>query len=156
MPLPTLAALPVLLLALVGCSGPEFGADTGLDGCVAGTVGSIGLGVVNSSGDPISIDGIEANRLDGAEVIDRWFAAAAEVEAIDDGESVVFGGDRASSPTAPVDLDGIELAPGEAGYVTIAIERTGEADGVLDGVRITTDGRELPAPVALTVSDSCG
>lgn len=155
MPLPTLIAAPVIVLALAGCSGPEFGADTGLDGCVPGTVGSVGLGVVNSSGDPISIEDIEPNGLDGAEVVDRWFAAA-EVEVIDDGQSVVFGGDRATSTSAPIDLDGIELAPGEAGYVTIAIERTGDADGVLDGVTITTDGRELPAPVALTVSDSCG
>lgn len=156
MPLPTLIALPLLVLALSGCDGPPDPDEAGLSGCVPGTIGSIGLGVVNTSGDPITVEGIEANTLSSAEVVDRWFAPS-EVETIDaDAQGIVIGGDRSTSLTAPVDLDGVVIDPGEAGYVTIAIERTGEADGVLDGVTITTDGRELPAPVALTVSESCG
>jgi len=154
MPLPSLFAAPLLLLALTGCSGQSFNADTGLSDCVPGTIGSIGIGVVNSSDDPISIEGIVANSVDGAEVVDRWFTAA-DVEEIDDGADVVFGGDRLSSEAAPLELGDLMIEPGDAGYVTIAIERTGAADGVLDGVTITTDGRELPAPVGLRVSDSC-
>ena len=68
---------------------------------------------------------------------------------------MIFGADRLSSEASPTELDGLTIEPGDAGYVTIAIERTGAADGVLDGVTITTDGRELPAPVSLRVSDSC-
>ena len=156
MPLPTLFAAPVIVLALAGCSAEPLDVDTGFSGCVPGTVGSIGLGVVNSSNDPISIDGIEANSLSGAEVVDRWFWPA-EIETIEGGgPGVFFGGDRSDSESAPVDLEGVVLEPGEAGYVSIGIERTGSAEGILDGVTITTDGRELPAPVALTVADSCG
>jgi len=155
MPLPTLFAAPVIVLALTGCSAEPINVDTGLSGCVTGTVGSVGLGVVNSSGDPITVESIVANAVDGAEVVDRWFTAA-DIETIEDGADVVFGGDRLSSEVAPLDLDGLVIEPGGAGYVTIAIERTSDAEGMLDGVTITTDGRELPAPVALTVADSCG
>ena len=61
MSLPMLFAATVLVLALSGCSGEPFAADSSLSGCVPGMIGSIGIGVVNSGGDPISIEAITAN-----------------------------------------------------------------------------------------------
>lgn len=150
------------LLPLLACAGLLAGCATGpviaeaLDGCrvvASGQVGSVALGLVNTSNEPITIDAIAPQQLEGGTVVDQWFVRT-EAEP----DPVIVDGDRADVEAGgadPTDLAGTVLQPEEAGYVAIAIRRDGRADALLEVVDITTDSETVSGPVRLLLTDSC-
>lgn len=146
-----LAALPlVALLALTGCSGSPTD-PLGLGGCLEGDTGTIAVGVSNTSGDPIVIEGVELTDASGVEIVDRFLALDDEARntavLFDDGGRAAFDG---------VDLDQQAIDPDAAAYVGVELQRTGSEPGRVGGLTITVDGAAQAVPVTLDLVDACG
>ncbi|MGV3731954.1 MAG: hypothetical protein ACO1N6_00960 [Microcella sp.] len=147
----TFAALPlVAVLALAGCSGSPTD-PLGLGGCLEGDRGTIAVGVSNTSGDPIVIEGVELSGSSGVEIVDRFLALDDEARStavlFDDGGRAAFDG---------VDLDQQAIDPDAAAYVGVEVQRTGSEPGRVGGLTITVDGSPQAVPVTLDLLDACG
>ncbi len=147
----TFAALPlVAVLALAGCSGSPTD-PLGLGGCLEGDRGTIAVGVSNTSGDPIVIEGVELSGSSGVEIVDRFLALDDEARStavlFDDGGRAAFDG---------VDLDQQAIDPDVAAYVGVEVQRTGSEPGRVGGLTITVDGSPQAVPVTLDLVDACG
>lgn len=145
------AALPlVAVLALAGCSGSPTD-PLGLGGCLEGDRGTIAVGVSNTSGDPIVIEGVELSGSSGVEIVDRFVALDDEARStavlFDDGGRAAFDG---------VDLDQQAIDPDAAAYVGVEVQRTGSDPGRVGGLTITVDGSPQAVPVTLDLVDACG
>lgn len=145
------AALPlVTVLALAGCSGSPTD-PLGLGGCLEGDRGTIAVGVSNTSGDPIVIEGVELSGSSGIEIVDRFLALDDEARStavlFDDGGRAAFDG---------VDLDQQAIDPDAAAYVGVEVQRTGSDPGRVGGLTITVDGSPQAVPVTLDLVDACG
>lgn len=145
------AALPlVAVLALAGCSGSPTD-PLGLGGCLEGDRGTIAVGVSNTSGDPIVIEGVELSGSSGIEIVDRFLALDDEARStavlFDDGGRAAFDG---------VDLDQQAIDPDAAAYVGVEVQRTGSDPGRVGGLTITVDGSPQAVPVTLDLVDACG
>ncbi len=145
------AALPlVAVLALAGCSGSPTD-PLGLGGCLEGDRGTIAVGVSNTSGDPIVIEGVELSGSSGVEIVDRFLALDDEARStavlFDDGGRAAFDG---------VDLDQQAIDPDAAAYVGVEVQRTGSEPGRVGGLTITVDGSPQAVPVTLDLVDACG
>lgn len=145
------AALPlVAVLALAGCSGSPTD-PLGLGGCLEGDRGTIAVGVSNTSGDPIVIEGVELSGSSGVEIVDRFLALDDEARStavlFDDGGRAAFDG---------VDLDQQAIDPDAAAYVGVEVQRTGSEPGRVGGLTITVDGSPQAVPVTLDLLDACG
>lgn len=138
------------LASLVGCSGSPTD-PLGLGGCLEGDRGTIAVGVSNTSGDPIVIEGVELTGAAGVEVIDRFLALNDEARdtavLFDDGGRAAFDG---------VDLDQQAIDPDAAAYVGVEVQRTGSDPGRVGGLTITVDGSPQAVPVTLDLVDACG
>lgn len=149
-------AVIATVAVLGGCSGPPPDQNAELSGCLVGDRGTLALGVTNSAGEPLAITGIELAESEGVAVVDRFIAIDPEAQAT----PVLF--DAAPSGTSGRDaFDGVDLAaasiePGAAAFIGIEVERTGAAEGSVNGVIITTADRETTAPVRLVLLDDCG
>lgn len=145
-------------VALVSACSPGSVLAEGLEGCQVtpeGRVASAAFGLVNTSNEPITLESIDAQEITGATVVDTWFET---YDGEGDPEPVLFGGDRRdrqAEGATITELDGTVLERDDAGYVVIAIERTGSAEALLEVVDITTDSQTLSAPVRLLLADSC-
>ena len=141
----TLAAV-----TLPGCSGPITDPLSNLSGCVSGTSGTIAVGVTNSSGTPLAIEGVELSESNGVEIVDRFIAidedARSTAVRFDDGGRDTLGG---------LDLGRAPIEPDAAAFVGVEVVRTGAADGRVGGLVITVDGSERAVPVTLDLRDSC-
>lgn len=145
------AALPlVAVLALAGCSGSPTD-PLGLGGCLESDRGTIAVGVSNTSGDPIVIEGVELSGSSGVEIVDRFLALDDEARStavlFDDGGRAAFDG---------VDLDQQAIDPDAAAYVGVEVQRTGSEPGRVGGLTITVDGSPQAVPVTLDLLDACG
>lgn len=145
------ATLPlVAVLALAGCSGSPTD-PLGLGGCLEGDRGTIAVGVSNTSGDPIVIEGVELSGSSGIEIVDRFLALDDEARStavlFDDGGRAAFDG---------VDLDQQAIDPDAAAYVGVEVQRTGSEPGRVGGLTITVDGSPQAVPVTLDLVDACG
>jgi hypothetical protein len=145
-----IAVPAVTALLLTGCSGSPSDPLGNLSGCLAGESGTIALGVSNTSGEPIAIEGIELLESSGVEIIDRFMAIDEDARST----AVLFelGGRDAFGAS---DLTESAIEPGEAAYVGVEVVRTGSAEGRVDGLLLTVDGEEQGAPVTLDLRDSC-
>ena len=146
-----LAPVPlVAVLALAGCSGSPTD-PLGLGGCLEGDRGTIAVGVSNTSGDPIVIEGVELSGSSGIEIVDRFLALDDEARStavlFDDGGRAAFDG---------VDLDQQAIDPDAAAYVGVEVQRTGSDPGRVGGLTITVDGNPQAVPVTLDLVDACG
>lgn len=145
-------------VALVSACSPGSVIAEELEGCQVtpeGRVASAAFGLVNSSNEPITLESIDAQEITGATVVDTWFEA---YDGEGDPDPVVFGGDRRDREADGAEISelaGTVLDLDEAGYVVIAIERTGSAEALLEVVDITTSSQTLSAPVRLLLADSC-
>lgn len=145
------ATLPlVAVLALAGCSGSPTD-PLGLGGCLEGDRGTIAVGVSNTSGDPIVIEGVELSGSSGVEIVDRFLALDDEARStavlFDDGGRAAFDG---------VDLDQQAIDPDAAAYVGVEVQRTGSEPGRVGGLTIIVDGSPQAVPVSLDLVDACG
>lgn len=146
-----LAPVPlVAVLALAGCSGSPTD-PLGLGGCLEGDRGTIAVGVSNTSGDPIVIEGVELSGSSGVEIVDRFLALDDEARStavlFDDGGRAAFDG---------ADLDQQAIDPDAAAYVGVEVQRTGSEPGRVGGLTITVDGSPQSVPVTLDLVDACG
>lgn len=146
-----LAPVPlVAVLALAGCSGSPTD-PLGLGGCLEGDRGTIAVGVSNTSGDPIVIEGVELSGSSGVAIVDRFLAIDDEARStavlFDDGGRAAFDG---------VDLDQQAIDPDAAAYVGVEVQRTGSEPGRVGGLTITVDGSPQAVPVTLDLVDACG
>lgn len=144
-------AVIATVAVLGGCSGPPPDQNAELSGCLVGDRGTLALGVTNSAGEPLAITGIELAESEGVAVVDRFIAIDPEARAT----PVLFEAEGRDA------FDGVDLAdesiePGAAAFVGIEVERTGAAEGSVNGVVITTADRETIAPVRLSLLDDCG
>lgn len=137
-------------LLLAGCSGSPSDPLGNLSGCLAGESGTIAIGVSNSSDEAIVIAGVELLESSGVEIIDRFVAIDEDARST----AVLFESSGRDS-VGGVDLDQTAIEPGEAAYVGVEVERTGSAEGSVDGLLLTVDGEEQGAPVTLDLRDSC-
>ena len=145
-----LAVSTVAALMLAGCSGSPSDPLGNLSGCIAGESGTIAIGVANSSSEPIVIEGVELLESSGVEIIDRFIAIDEDARST----AVLFESSGRDS-VGGVDLDQTAIEPGEAAYVGVEVERTGSAEGRVDGLLLTVDGEEQGAPVTLDLRDTC-
>ncbi len=153
--LPRRAVLAVSVPALVtillaSCSGSPSDPLGNLSGCLAGDSGTIAIGVSNSSDEAIVIAGVELLESSGVEIIDRFIAINEDARST----AVLFESSGRGS-VGGVDLDQTAIEPGEAAYVGVEVERTGSAEGRVDGLQLTVDGDEQGAPVTLDLRDTC-
>ena len=123
----------VLIAAVSGCSGSPSDPLGELSGCLEGESGTISVGVANTSGDALVVEGVELSASSGVEIVDR-------------GRDAVDG----------VDLDETAIDPDAAAFVGVEVVRTGGAEGRVDGLVITVDGADQAVPVTLDLLDSCG
>ncbi|MBA4248002.1 MAG: hypothetical protein C0444_06880 [Microbacterium sp.] len=147
---PALAVSAAVALLLAGCSGSPSDPLGNLSGCLAGESGTIAIGVSNSSGEPIVIEGVELLESSGVEITDRFIAIDEDARST----AVLFESSGRDS-VGGVDLDRTAIEPGEAAYVGVEVERTGSAEGRVDGLLLTVDGDEQGAPVTLDLRDTC-
>lgn len=147
-----LAVLPlVAALSLSGCSGSPDD-PLGLGGCLEGDLGTIAVGVSNTSGEPIVIDAAAlAEGSTGVVLVDTFLAIDEEARGtavlFDDGGRAAFGG---------VDLDRQAIEPDAAAFVGVEVQRTGTEPGRVAGLTLTVDGEPQSVPVTLDLVDSCG
>lgn len=144
-------AVIATVAVLGGCSGPPPDQNAELSGCLVGDRGTLALGVTNSAGEPLAITGIELAESEGVAVVDRFIAIDPEAQAT----PVLFESEGRSAFDG-VDLADASIEPGAAAFVGIEVERTGAAEGSVNGVIITTADRETTAPVRLVLLDDCG
>ncbi|MBA8847947.1 hypothetical protein [Microcella alkalica] len=149
-------AVVAVVAVLGGCSGPPEDQNAELSGCLAGDRGTLALGVTNSAGEPLAITGIELAESEGVEVVDRFVAIDPEARATPVLFDAAPSGTSGRSAFDGVDLTDASIEPDAAAYVGIEVERTGPAEGVVNGVVITTEERETIAPVSLELRDYCG
>ncbi len=148
--MPALAVPTVVALLLAGCSGSPADPLGNLSGCLAGDSGTIAIGVSNSSGEAIVIEGVELLESSGVEIVDRFIAIDADARST----AVRFELDGRDG-LGGVDLDQTAIEPGTAAYVGVEVVRTGSADGRVDGLALTVDSEEQGAPVTLDLRDTC-
>lgn len=145
-----LAAAVVMTTVLAGCSGSPTD-PLGLAGCLESETGTIAVGVANTSGEPIVIDGVELSDASGVEIIDRFIAidedARSTAARFDEGGRNAFGG---------VALGETAIDPDAAAFVGVEVARTGSGEGRVGGLVLTVDGTAQTAPVTLDLRDSCG
>ncbi|UTT62970.1 hypothetical protein [Microcella humidisoli] len=143
-------ATAVMIAALAGCSGSPTD-PLGLAGCLDSDTGTIAVGVANTSGEPIVIEGIELSDASGVEIIDRFIAidedARSTAVRFDEGGRDAFGG---------VALDQTAIDPDTAAFVGVEVARTGSGEGRIGGLVLTVDGTAQTAPVTLDLRDNCG
>jgi hypothetical protein len=146
-------ALAVVVLsstALVACSGSPTD-PLGLAGCLEGDTGTIAIGVANTSGETIVIEGVDLSDASGVEVIDRFIAidedARSTAVRFDAGGRDAFGGQG---------LDQTAIDPDAAAFVGVEVARTGSGEGRVGGLVLTVDGAPQTAPVTLDLRDDCG
>ena len=147
---PSLAVASVIAVLLTGCSETPSDPLGNLSGCLASESGTIAIGVSNSSGEPIAIEGVELLESSGVEIIDRFLAIDEDARST----AVRFDIDGRDG-VGGVDLDQSQIEPGEAAYVGVEVVRTGAAEGRVDGLLLTVDGGEQGAPVTLDLRDTC-
>ncbi len=146
-----LPAFPVVaLMALAGCSGSQTD-PLGLGGCLEGERGTIAVGVSNSSGDPIVIEGVELTGASGVEIVDRFLALTDDAR-----DTAVLFDDRGRVTFDGIDLDQQAIDPDAAAYVGVEVQRTGSEPGRVGGLTITVDGAAQAVPVTLDLVDDCG
>ncbi|MDX2025885.1 hypothetical protein [Microcella sp.] len=146
----TLAVPATVAFLMAGCSGSPSDPLGNLSGCLAGESGTIAIGVSNSSSEPIVIDAVELLESSGLEIIDRFIAIDEDARST----AVLFESTGRES-VGGVDLDQTAIEPGAAAYIGVEVERTGSAEGRVDGLLLTVDGEEQGAPVTLDLRDSC-
>ena len=144
-------AVIATVAVLGGCSGPPPDQNAELSGCLVGDRGTLALGVTNSAGEPLEITGVELAEAEGVAVVDRFIAIDPEARAT----PVLFESEGRGAFDG-VDLGDERIEPGAAAFVGIEVERTGAAEGSVNGVVITTAERETIAPVRLVLRDGCG
>lgn len=146
-----LVATAVLVGALAGCSGSPADPLGGLSGCLEGDTGTIAVGVANTSGDALVVEGVELADSNGVEIVDRFIvidedARSTAVRFDSGGRDAVDG----------VDLDQLAIEPGAAAFVGVDVVRISGDEGRVDGLVITVDGTDQAVPVTLDLRDDCG
>ena len=141
----------LLIGALSGCSGSPSDPLGGLSGCLEGDTGTIAVGVANTSGDALVVEGVELADSSGVEIVDRFIAVDEDARST----AVRFDLDGRDS-LGGVDLAEQAIESNAAAFVGVEVVRTGSEEGRVGGLVITVDGDDRAVPVTLDLRDNCG
>lgn len=133
---------------LTACSGA--GPGGGFDGCLDSDRGTIAVGVTNTGGEPLRISAVAVTEGSGVEVVDQFVALSEQAR-----DTAVLFSTGGRDEFGGVALDRATIDPGAAAYIGIEVERTGSAEGSVNGLTVTADGTDRSVPISLVLRDDC-